>query len=247
MSSRLYPGATTTSVNTTGNVTAANATLSGDVAVNGGDITTTATTMNVVNTTATTVNAFGAATTLELGAATGTTSINNALTVDGNTTLGNADSDTTTVRGLLKLADDDASNFVSITSNATVGTDYTITLPAAQGASGDVLQNDGSGNLSWVANTAATSLTFVTVTANATVATSTDVELVDAATATITVPVGTNKRYTIKKINSGAGSITITPSSGNIYDYGGLTASTTIAGDGESIDVVANGTNLYVV
>ena len=56
-----------------------------------------ATTANLLNTVATTVNAFGAATTLELGAATGTTSVNNNLTVDGNTTLGNdANTDTIT-------------------------------------------------------------------------------------------------------------------------------------------------------
>jgi hypothetical protein len=59
-------------------------TLTGDLAVNGGDITTSQTTATVFNTTATTVNAFGAATTLNLGAATGTTSVQNNLNVAGN-------------------------------------------------------------------------------------------------------------------------------------------------------------------
>jgi hypothetical protein len=59
-------------------------TLTGDLAVNGGDITTSQTTATVFNTTATTVNAFGAATTLNLGAATGTTSVANNLNVAGN-------------------------------------------------------------------------------------------------------------------------------------------------------------------
>lgn len=59
-------------------------TLTGDAAVNGGDVTTTATTATVFNTNATTVNAFGAATTLNLGAATGTTTVNNNLTVTGD-------------------------------------------------------------------------------------------------------------------------------------------------------------------
>ena len=103
------------------------ATLPGDLAVNGGDITTTSgtgnlfnanatvvnvgngattevnlgsisagrvqikpntivganTTQNVFNTVATTVNAFGAATTVNIGAATGNTTINNDLSVDG--------------------------------------------------------------------------------------------------------------------------------------------------------------------
>jgi hypothetical protein len=41
-------------------------------------------TMAVFNTTATTVNAFGAATTLSIGAATGTTTVNNSLTITGD-------------------------------------------------------------------------------------------------------------------------------------------------------------------
>ena len=53
-----------------------------DLEVKGGDITTDQTTFNLLNTTATTVNAFGAATTLEIGAATGTTNVNNNLVVD---------------------------------------------------------------------------------------------------------------------------------------------------------------------
>ena len=88
-------------------------TFAGDVAVNGGDITTSATTFNLVNATATTLNVGGAATTVEIGAATGTTSINNDLTVDGNTTLGNASSDTVTVAGDLAV------NGGDMTSSAT--------------------------------------------------------------------------------------------------------------------------------
>jgi hypothetical protein len=61
-----------------------NLTLTGDLAVNGGDITTTATTFNLINATATTVNFAGAATAIEIGAATGTTNINHNLDVDGD-------------------------------------------------------------------------------------------------------------------------------------------------------------------
>jgi hypothetical protein len=70
-----------------------NITTAGDIAVNGGDITTTATTFNLVNTTATTLNVGGAATTVSIGSSTGTTTINTAntvitgnLTVNGTTT-----------------------------------------------------------------------------------------------------------------------------------------------------------------
>ena len=59
-------------------------TLTGDAAVNGGDITTTAGTATIFNTTATTVNAFGAATSLNLGAATGITNVANNLNVAGD-------------------------------------------------------------------------------------------------------------------------------------------------------------------
>jgi fibronectin-binding autotransporter adhesin len=66
------------SLSTTGDIGAVNLTLSGDAAVNGGDITTTAATFNLVNTDATTVNLAGAATSLVVGAATGTVNLRNA-------------------------------------------------------------------------------------------------------------------------------------------------------------------------
>ena len=55
-----------------GNVTGSNALLSGDLAVNGGDITTTAVTFNLVTGSATTVNFGGAATTLNIASGSGT-------------------------------------------------------------------------------------------------------------------------------------------------------------------------------
>lgn len=59
-------------------------TLTGDLAVNGGDITTSATTFNLVNATATTVGFAQAATALTMGATTGTTTVRNALAVTGD-------------------------------------------------------------------------------------------------------------------------------------------------------------------
>jgi hypothetical protein len=65
-----------------------NLTVSGDLAINGGDATTTATTFNLVNATATSVNFGGAATALNLGATTGIATINNAtLTLPNATTV----------------------------------------------------------------------------------------------------------------------------------------------------------------
>lgn len=62
-------------------------TLTGDAAVNGGDITTSATTFNLVNSNATTVNFAGAATTLNIGDASGTTTFNGNAIVQGNFTV----------------------------------------------------------------------------------------------------------------------------------------------------------------
>jgi len=71
---------------TTGTITLKNAStvLDGDLQVKGDDLTTNQTVFNLLNTTATTINFGGAATTIEIGAATGTTNINNNLDVDGD-------------------------------------------------------------------------------------------------------------------------------------------------------------------
>ena len=65
--------------------------LTGDLDIIGGDITTNQTTFNLLNTTATTVNAFGAATTVAIGAGGeggGTTTIGHDLTVVGDLDVG---------------------------------------------------------------------------------------------------------------------------------------------------------------
>ena len=72
-------------VNAPSGISAAGATFSGDIAVNGGDIRTTSTTATVFNTTATTLNLGGAATTLTMGATSGTASIRNPTLTLGNT------------------------------------------------------------------------------------------------------------------------------------------------------------------
>lgn len=57
---------------------------SGDLAVNGGDITTTAASFGLINTSATSVNFAGAATSVSIGASSGVTTVNNSLTVKGD-------------------------------------------------------------------------------------------------------------------------------------------------------------------
>jgi hypothetical protein len=62
-----------------------------DLNVDGGDITTSATTFNLLNSTATTVNAFGDATSVNIGAVTGTTNVKNDLDVDGDVNIDGGD------------------------------------------------------------------------------------------------------------------------------------------------------------
>jgi len=49
----------------------------------------------------------------------------------------------------VRFADADSSNYVGFKSPATVGTNVTYTLPAADGSANQVLQTNGSGTLSW--------------------------------------------------------------------------------------------------
>lgn len=62
-----------------------------DLNIDGGDLTTSATTFNLLNGTATTINFGGAATDIQIGAATGTTNINNNLDVDGDISIDGGD------------------------------------------------------------------------------------------------------------------------------------------------------------
>jgi hypothetical protein len=52
-------------------------------------------------------------------------------------------------QGDLRFADSDSSNWVAFQAPATVASDVTWTLPAADGTSAQVLSTDGSGTLSW--------------------------------------------------------------------------------------------------
>jgi len=80
----------TGNVNITGSITSTgNTAIGGDVAVNGGDLTTTATTFNLVNTTATTVNLAAAANFLNIGKTTGLTTVAGELQVNDDIVITN--------------------------------------------------------------------------------------------------------------------------------------------------------------
>ena len=102
-----------------------NATVPGDLAVNGGDITTSSTgTATVFNTNATTLNVGEAATTVSIGATTGTATIRNATTaITGAATVGG----TISVTGNTTLTGDLAVNGGDITTSAATATVFDIT------------------------------------------------------------------------------------------------------------------------
>ena len=147
-------------------------TSTGDIAVNGGDITTTSTgTVTVFNTNATTVNAFGAATTVNIGAATGTTTINNNLQVGGITNvesivelMDSKTSATGTVTHDFAVTDvfyhsSISANFTANITNVptTSGRIMSVTLVLAQGGTGylptAVQINSASQTIRWAGNT----------------------------------------------------------------------------------------------
>jgi hypothetical protein len=107
-------------------------TLTGDAAVNGGDITTTAATATVFNTNATTVNAFGAATTLNLGAGSGTTTVNNSLVVTGDLTVNG----TTTFINVQDLYVED--KFILLASGSAASSDGGIIIDRGSDAAGNI-------------------------------------------------------------------------------------------------------------
>jgi hypothetical protein len=98
----------------------ADLTVDGDVQVKGGDLTTNQTTFNLLNTTATTLNMGGAATSLNLGANSGTTTVNNNLTVTGNLTVNGT---TTTVNSTTLTVDDKNIELASVASPTDITAD----------------------------------------------------------------------------------------------------------------------------
>jgi hypothetical protein len=105
-------------------------------------LTTGSTTFALVNTTATTVNFAGAATTLSIGAGSGTTTVNNNLTVTGNLTVNGT---TTTVNATTVTVDD---------INIELGSVASPTDVTANGG-GITLKGATDKTLNWVSSTSA--------------------------------------------------------------------------------------------
>jgi len=97
-------------------------TITGTLAVNGASISTDDATFSLINTNATTLNIGGAGTAIAIGAATGTTTINNGLEVTGIANLNNTTTSTTTATGALVV-----DGGVGIAENLNVGGNAVIT------------------------------------------------------------------------------------------------------------------------
>jgi hypothetical protein len=128
----------------------------------------------------------------KIGGPTYTTRIDNFLT-----------SHTGTVSAILKLGDADNSAQISISAPTTLAAPYTLTLPPNDGDSGQVLQSDGSGGLSWVTQTSGyTSWTLagdsgssqeISNTQTATIAGGSGITTVASATDTLTIDLNINE------------------------------------------------------
>ena len=117
--------------------------VDGTVNINGDTISTSAPIVSIANTITTTVNAFGAATTINIGADTGTTTINNDLVVDGGITVNNQSE----IR--FKESAANGTEFISIQAPEQLLESYLLKLPTGQGSFGQLLTNAGDGQLQW--------------------------------------------------------------------------------------------------
>ena len=118
-------------------------TLTGDAAVNGGDLTTTATTFNLVNSNATTVNFAGAATTLTIGNASGTATIAGDAVVQGNFTVNG----TTTYINTQDLYVED--KFIVLASGSATAGDGGIIIDRGSDAAGNIAYGYDSATDRW--------------------------------------------------------------------------------------------------
>lgn len=124
-----------------GEITGSNSLLSGDLAVNGGDITTNTSTFNLIDTTALTVNFARAATSLVAGASGGST------TFQGNLTGSNVQvNGGLTVTQGASIGGGFGSSGVTITGTGNISTDGTLLVVGATTLSGSVTLGDATGD-----------------------------------------------------------------------------------------------------
>ncbi|TXI87238.1 MAG: hypothetical protein E6Q36_07870 [Chryseobacterium sp.] len=230
---------------TTSNVTFNNLTLGGDAAVNGGDITTSAGTFNLVNTTATTINFGGAATTVNYGPGGATaTTLNFAggsgatgctiAGATGNLTCSGAISTTATSgaqgwwsRTGTTLSPVNAGDNVTTTGNISTTGTGTITSAGLLTSTGGITTSGGAFSLtgnaaSALSTTAGNSISITTGTTGALSLDSGTTGAINIGTGASakTITIGNSTGATAVNINSGTGNINLqssgTGTTGNI-------------------------------
>ena len=122
------------SLSVTGNITANYGTFVGDVLIAGGDLTANTTTFNLLNSTVTTLNAGGAATTIALGANSGTITIGNPTLVGTQTTQAVYNTTATTVNafGAATALNVGAATGIATLNNANIWVPNATTIDGAQ-------------------------------------------------------------------------------------------------------------------
>jgi hypothetical protein len=206
-------------------------TTSGDAAINGGDITTSSLTATVFNATATTLNMGGAATTVSIGANTGTTTVNNSLVADDLSVTGSVTANGVTIGATANQVSTSSSNLTLNTANGTNSGSIVITA----GANGNItLTPNGTGDVIASADT----LQVGDANATATITTNGTGDLVlntnsGTNAGNITLSNGTNGNITVTP--NGTGNFAVSASNGgNLtntrnYVFGAIRDSTTQA------------------
>jgi hypothetical protein len=164
-------------------------------------------------------------------------------TIDGVATFGNGVN-----AGEIRLSEPSGSgtDYVAIKSQA-IGSPYSLTLPTSAGTSGQVLQTDGSGGLSWATNGGTLSSQFLKNTTATTITNPTGNTILE----TILIPAGTftsNNSFVINHRNTS--SVTTQPITVNINintsaAIGGVNIHSGIVGGGTAAQNNVYGINLY--
>ena len=169
-------------------------TITGDLAVNGGDITTSAVTATVFDTTATTVTAFRGATTLTLGATSGTSQIRNDTTIGGDLTITGGDLFTSAATSTLMNT--------TATNLSVGGAATTLTIGATSGTA--AIRNGTTRLGTTTAQIMTNSGTTNSLTVNP------YGSIILAPTTTALSAGGTNANLTITNTNDGVGTVAVT-------------------------------------
>ena len=236
-----------------------NATFGSDLAVNGGDITTNQSTFNLINSTTTTLNIGGAATSVSIGANSGTTTINNNFSLSGDLTIGGGDltvgsttvisdsSGTCTLKGIdsidattestIESAIDTLGNLTSASSLSTIGTISTGTwqgsiINRAYGGTGLNTSSISNGQL-LIGSSSGFALANITAGNGVSVTNGTNsIQIANTGVRSLAV---TNQGSSIS-LNDSTGALTLTIGSGS-NAYGSRTVSTGNPSGGSNGDI----------